>query len=82
MPKRNRESAVQFMIQTDYVLIKWHEKFYAWIPPQGIDVSSFVNVQDLEFNVLHDSNHKPMLDVENVRMDKSVFREEITPLYG
>lgn len=80
MTKRNRESSVTFMVQNDHVVIEYDGKEYSWNPPVNVDVKTFLNTEELEFSVIHNFENKAMLDVENLRENQIILRQEINPL--
>jgi hypothetical protein len=80
MVKRAREASVEFDVMDGFVIIKHYGKKYAWHPPKNITLNKFLTDSTFEYSVVHNSQGKAMINVEDLRKSKDVLRQEINPL--
>jgi hypothetical protein len=78
--KRQRQSSITYEIKGDYVVITYNERQYAWRPPIKGSVDTFLNQQTFEYEIIHNRNGQAMFNVENMRTNEHILRQEINPL--
>jgi len=80
MTKRTREPSIEFDMMNGFVVLKYGGKKYAWHPPSDIPHNSFLNDPMFECTIIHNSVGQAMLNVEDLRKNEDVLRQEINPL--
>jgi len=78
MPKRSRISSVELIsVDGDGFVIEANKKEYYVF---GNEYTKYFGNPDLEINVIHNFEHRAMLDIENIRSGQIVHRQEINPI--
>jgi hypothetical protein len=78
MPKRKRSSSVELIaVIENGIIIEWNRKeYYVY---HGSDyVKHFAN-SDLEWTIVHNSENRAMLNIEDIRSGEDVVRQEVNP---
>jgi hypothetical protein len=78
MPKRKRNSEVELIAVDDSgIIIEWNRKEYYVCG--GNNYIDLLDHQDVECEIIHNSEHRAMLNIENLRSGEIVLRQEINP---
>lgn len=80
MSKRPREQPVDFIIKNDHTEVRYNNNVYCWDHPANVNFEKLLEDPDYEFTILHNYEHKAMLNVQNVRKNESVIRFKINPI--
>lgn len=80
MAKRTREPSVEFEMKDGFVVIKYSGKEYAWFPPTHITLDNLLNDPRYEPRVIHNFENRAMFNIEDLRNNEDVLRQEINPL--
>lgn len=78
--KRTRESSIQYEIKDEYVVLNYNGKQYAWFAPMRAILEAFLNHESYDYSIVHNNNGQAMFNVEDLRDNKDVFRQEVNPL--
>ncbi len=78
MPKRKRNSSVELIaVDNNGIIIECNSKEY-FVACDREYVKLFGH-SDIEIDVIHNCEHKAMLNVENIRSGEIILRQEINP---
>lgn len=80
MSKRIREQPVDLIIKDDHTEVRYNGSIYCWDHPVNVSFEKLLHNPDYEFSILHNFEHKAMLNVQNVRTNESVIRFKINPI--
>lgn len=80
MTKRQREHPLQYEIKDDFVVLNYNGRQYTWVPPLRMILDKFLNEDTYDYSVVHTYDGKPMLNVESLRTNTEILRQEINPL--
>jgi hypothetical protein len=78
--KRQRDSSIQYEIKDGYVVLCYNGKQYAWTPPIRMILAAFLNEEMYDYSIIHNSDGQAMFNVENLRNNKDILRQEVNPL--
>lgn len=78
--KRQRQSSIEYEINDEFVVITYNGRQYAWYPPIEGSIVNFLNQQAFEYEIIHNRDGRAMFNVENLRTNEFVLRQEINPL--
>jgi hypothetical protein len=78
--KRHRDSPIQYEIMEGYVILKYNEKRYVWRPPMRVILEKFLNEDMYNYEIIHNKDGHAMFNVEDLRHNKDIFRQEVNPL--
>jgi hypothetical protein len=82
MPKRQRRSSAEVVqINSDGTAIVEQEgKRYCWYIPEGVVLNRLTDVNEYDMMIIHNCEHRAMLEIVDVRSDETYIRQEINPL--
>lgn len=78
--KRQRDSPIQYEIKDGYVVLGYNGKQYAWTPPMRLILKAFLTEDTYDYSIIHNNDGQAMFNVENMRNNKDIFRQEVNPL--
>jgi hypothetical protein len=78
--KRQRDSPIHYEIKDGYVILNYDGKQYAWTPPMRMILDVFLNEETYDYSIIHNNDGQAMFNVENLRNNKDIFRQEVNPL--
>lgn len=78
--KRQRTSGIEYEVKDGFIIIMSNGRQYAWYPPINGSVETFLNQQSFMYEIIHNNDGQAMFNVENLRTDERVLRQEINPL--
>ena len=78
--KHLREPSIEYEVKEDYVVLNYDGKQYAWVPPMKVILKAFLNEDTYDYSIVHNSNGQAMFNVENMRNNQFIFRQEVNPL--
>lgn len=80
MTKRTREPTVEYEMMNGFVVLKYDGKKYAWFPQDDTTHNVFLNDPMFECSIIHNAYGQAMFNVEDLRNNEDVLRQEINPL--
>lgn len=82
MPKRERRSSAEVVeVNADGTAIVEHDgKRYYWYIPDGVPMNKITDVNEFDMTIVHNCEHRAMLEIVEVRSDETYLRQEINPL--
>lgn len=82
MPKRRRSSSAEIVkIDEDgTAVVEYKGRLYAWFVPSDVSVEKIQDTNEYEIQIIHNFEHKAMIDITDIRQDQTVLRQEINPL--
>lgn len=82
MPKRQRRSSAEVIqVNSDGTAIVEHGgKQYCWHVPNDVVINKVTDVNEFEITVIHNFEHRAMIDITTVRDEEFYLRQEINPL--
>jgi hypothetical protein len=82
MPKRQRRGSAEIVqVNTDgTAIVEQGGKQYLWHIPDGVSLNLITDVNEFEITVIHNPEHRAMIDIVGVRYEESYLRQEINPL--
>lgn len=78
--KRQRESPIGYELKDGYVVLNYNGKQYAWFPPMRMILEAFLNEEMYDYSIVHNNDGQAMFNVESLRDNKDVFRQEVNLL--
>lgn len=80
MAKRSREASLEFEMKDGFVVVKYAGKEYAWFVPEDKDFKTIVENPLYECSIIHNFENRAMFNVEDLRNNDDILRQEINPL--
>ena len=82
MPKRQRRSSAEItQVNSDgTAIVEYGSKQYHWHIPEGIVLNKVTDVNEFEITIVHNFEHRAMIDIITVRNEEFYLRQEINPL--
>lgn len=82
MSKRQRDSSTVIIQMNDdgWAVIDYHGKFYAWNVPPDMEVGKLIDTSRYEISIIHNPEHRAMIDIVNIRTEETYLRQEVNPL--
>ena len=78
MPKRKRNSSVELVAVDDSgIIIEWGQREYYVCG--GNDYLKLLDDPEVEFQIIHNCEHRAMLNIKNIRSGEIVLRQEVNP---
>lgn len=78
--KRQRDASIDYEVRDGYVILTYCGKKYVWTPPMQMILEAFLSEDTYEYSIVHNRDGQAMFNVENLRTNKDVFRQEVNPL--
>jgi hypothetical protein len=78
--KRQRDASIQYEIKDGYVVLDYNGKQYVWTPPMRLTLDAFLSEETYDYSIIHNNYGQAMFNVENLRNNKDIFRQEVNPL--
>lgn len=78
--KRLRESPIDYEIKDEHVVLNYNGRQYAWFPPMKVILEKFLTEDTYNYEIVHNKDGQAMFNVENLRENKFIFRQEVNPL--
>lgn len=82
MPKRQRRSSAE-IIQDNAdgtAIVEYGGRRYYWYIPDGVVLGKITDVNEFDMTIVHNREHRAMLEIVEVRSDETFLRQEINPL--
>lgn len=82
MPKRERRSSAEIIqVNADgTAVVEYGGKRYYWYVPDGVVLNKITDVNEFDMTIVHNCEHRAMLEIVEVRSDETYLRQEINPL--
>jgi hypothetical protein len=82
MSKRQRDSSTVVVHLNDdgSAVVDYFGKMYYWTIPDHIDLQKATDTSRYEITIIHNPEHRAMIDIVNIRTGEPYLRQEINPL--
>jgi hypothetical protein len=82
MPKRQRRSSAEIVqVNTDgTAIVEQGGKQYHWHIPDGVSLNRITDVNEYDISIIHNFEHRAMINIVGVRYEEDYLRQEINPL--
>jgi hypothetical protein len=83
MPKRERRSSAEIiqMNSDGTAIVEYAGKQYYWsYIPSYIALTRLNDASEFDVTIVHNFEHRAMIDITSVRKDEQLLRQEINPL--
>jgi hypothetical protein len=82
MPKRERRSSAEiiYVNANGTAIVEHAGKQYFWHIPEDVILDRLTDTNEFEISIIHNREHRAMIDIMSVRKDECYLRQEINPL--
>ena len=82
MSKRQREPSTEIIQfnEDGSAVVQYCGKLYFWNIPNDIDIAKVTDTSQYEIKIIHNDEHRAMIDITNIRTEDIYLRQEVNPL--